>query len=202
MTPPIVGIIGGIGSGKSLVAGEFVKHGGWLIVGDTLGHEALRQPAIKAEVTRRWGRDLLDEQGAIKRRALGQMVFRDPHELRALETLVFPWIGRRIWEEIAKARLDPAVRLIVLDAAIMMEAGWDKNCDRVIYVEAPPDVRLARLQGKRGWSAREVAERESSQLPLDDKRRRADAIIGNSGTPDQVTEQVDKLIREWKIVPS
>ena len=71
MTPPIVGIIGGIGSGKSLVAGELVKHGGYLIAGDELGHEALRQDEIKDKVVKRWGRDLLvDEQGEIQRRLL------------------------------------------------------------------------------------------------------------------------------------
>ena len=85
----IVGIVGGIGSGKSLVAGELVKHGGCLIAGDMLGHEALRQPDIKEKVIERWGRDLL-EGGEIQRRRLAQKVFADPKELRALESLVFP----------------------------------------------------------------------------------------------------------------
>src|SRR5438309_2232365 len=99
-TVPIVGIVGGIGSGKSVVAGELVKQGGYLIAGDLLGHEALRQPDIKEKVVQRWGRDLLDGQGEIQRRRLGHKVFVDPAELRALEAMVFPWIGRRIREEI------------------------------------------------------------------------------------------------------
>ena len=123
-TAPILGVIGGIGSGKSLVAGELVKHGGYLIAGDALGHEALRQVDIKDKVLRRFGRDLVDETGEIQRRRLGRKIFADARERRALEDLVFPWIGRRMAEEIAKARLDPAVRLIVVDAAVMMEAGW------------------------------------------------------------------------------
>jgi dephospho-CoA kinase len=199
MKPPIVGIIGGIGSGKSLVADEIVRHGGWLITGDALGHEALRQPDIKEHVVKRWGRELLDEHGEIQRRQLGHKVFRDAKELRALEALVFPWIGRRMTEEIAKAR-EQAAPLIVVDAAVMMEAGWDKNCDRVIFVEVPREGRLARLKDKRGWSERDLIERENSQLPLGDKRRRADAVIDNSSTPDQLARRVDALLREWKII--
>jgi dephospho-CoA kinase len=199
MKPPIVGIIGGIGSGKSLVADELVRHGGWLITGDALGHEALRQSAIKEQVVKRWGRELLDEQGEIQRRLLGHKVFPDAKELRTLEVLVFPWIGRRMTEEIAKAR-EQAAPLIVVDAAVMMEAGWDKNCDRLIFVEAPRAARLARLKDKRGWSERDLTERENSQLPLGDKRRRADEVIDNSGTPDQLARRVDALLREWKII--
>jgi dephospho-CoA kinase len=197
---PILGIVGGIGSGKSLVAGELVKHGGYLIAGDALGHEALRQPDIKDQVVQRWGRQLLDEQGEIQRRRLARKVFADPKELRALEDLVFPWIGRRINEEIAKARRDPALRMIVLDAAVMMETGWDKCCDRVIFVDAPRDVRLQRLLSRRGWSAQDVQERESSQLPVDEKRRRANEVIDNTQTPAHVAEQIAKLLREWNIL--
>ena len=115
---------------------------------------------------------------------------------------MFPWIGRRIGEEIAKARQNPTVRMIVLDAAVMMEAGWDKNCDRIIYVDAPRAVRLQRLLNKRGWSTRDLLDRESAQLPEDDKRRRADAVIDNSQTPAHVAEQVEKLLREWQIIPA
>jgi dephospho-CoA kinase len=196
----IVGIVGGIGSGKSLVAGELVKHGGYLIAGDALGHEALRQPHIKQQVVERWGREVLDEEGEIKRRCLGHKVFADPEALRALEALVFPWIGTRIREEIARARLGTALPMIVLDAAVMMEAGWDKNCDRVIFVDAPREARLQRLLAQRGWSAEEVLARERSQLPVDDKRRRADAVIDNSQAPAQVAEQVETLLRQWRIV--
>src|SRR5262245_62036856 len=124
---PIVGIVGGIGSGKSAVAADLVRHGGYLISGDALGHEALRQPEIKDKVCERFGREILDETGQIQRRRLGQRAFAHSDALRALEALVFPWISRRIGEEIAKARQHEEVRIIVLDAAVMMEAGWDKN---------------------------------------------------------------------------
>ncbi len=196
----IVGIVGGIGSGKSLVASALVERGGVLIAADALGHEALCQPDIKERVVDRFGKSILDAQGQIQRRVLGRLVFADAKELRALEELVFPWIGQRIIEEIARARQGASARMIVLDAAIMMEAGWDKNCDRVIFVDASEEVRRRRLLDKRGWSAREVLEREASQLPVAEKRRRADAIVENMGTPAMLAEQIDRLLREWKIV--
>lgn len=196
MRKPIIGIIGGIGSGKTLVATELVKHGGYLISGDQLGHEALRQDEIKAKVVERWGKELLDERGGIQRRLLGKRVFADINELRALEVLVFPYIGRRIGEEIDKARSDPAVRMIVVDAAVMMEAGWDHHCDRVLFVEAPRQARLERLE-KRGWSEQDLAEREKAQMPPEEKRRRADAIIDNSGAPQRVPEQIEQVLRAW-----
>jgi dephospho-CoA kinase len=197
---PIVGVVGGIGGGKSLVSEELVKHGGYLVAGDVLGHEALRQPDIKDKVIKRWGRELLNEQGEVQRRRLGLKVFADAAELRALEALVFPWIGRRIDEEILKARRDSTVKMIVLDAAVMMEAGWDVNCDKVIFVDAPREARLKRLLNERGWSTREVEGREAAQMPVEAKRRRADAVIDNSGTPEQVAEQIEALLRKWSIV--
>ncbi len=194
---PIIGIIGGIGGGKSLVAGELVKRGGYLIAGDLLGHEALRQPDIKARAVERWGRAILDEGGEIRRRLLGKIVFADVQELRALEGLVFPFIGNRIRKEIDKANDDPAARLIVLDAAVMMEAGWDRACDKVIFVDAPRAVRLQRLLANRGWSEREVTAREKAQLPLPVKQARADGIVDNAGPPEKAAGQIDKLLREW-----
>ncbi|MBI3410891.1 MAG: dephospho-CoA kinase [Planctomycetes bacterium] len=190
---PILGLIGGIGSGKSLVAEEFVKQGGFLIAGDALGHEALRQDDIKARIVERWGPDVLDENGRIQRRNLGTIVFGNPEELRALEAIVFPFIGKRIREEIAKAG---AAKFIVLDAAVMMEAGWDHNCDRIILVDAPADVRLRRLLEKRGWNEAEIQAREKSQLPVEDKRRRADFVIDNAGPPERLASQVQKILEE------
>jgi len=197
---PIVGIIGGIGSGKSLVAAEFARLGGRLIAADQLGHEALRQGDVKRQVLERWGREVFDEKGEVQRRRLGQKVFADPKELRALEAIVFPWIGERIHAEIAAARQDAAVKLIVLDAAVMVEAGWDKNCDRVVFVDAPAEVRLKRLVEKRGWNEKEAREREKAQLPLDVKKQRADTVIDNAGAAEAVASQVQKLLRQWGIV--
>jgi len=192
-------LIGGMGSGKSLVAEMFRRRGAKVIVGDQLGHEALGQPEIIAAVVQRWGRDLLEPDGTISRRRLAAIVFGDPKERRALEALVFPWIERRIKEELAAARTCPKFRLIVLDAAVMLEAGWSQVCDWLVYVHAPRTVRIRRLEEQRGWNAKEVQAREEAQMSLTDKVSRAAYAVNNSGTPEQVAQQVDDLLQQWGI---
>jgi dephospho-CoA kinase len=195
----ILGLIGGIGSGKSLVAAELAKRRGHVITGDQLGHEAILQPDIKEKVIKRWGREIVDEQGNIKRRQLGSIVFAEPSQLKELEALLFPFIERRIDEEIKKAETDPAALLIVLDAAVMREAGWDRRCDKIVFVDAPREVRYQRLAQQRGLRAEEVEARERAQLPLPEKKRRADFVLDNSGPPTATARQVDELLKKWGI---
>jgi dephospho-CoA kinase len=196
---PVVGLIGGIGSGKSRVADAFARRGALVVSGDAAGHEALRQPDVRDRVVAHFGPGILDDQGVIDRRRLGALVFADGDRRRALERLVFPWIEQRLDEEIARGRADPKVALVLLDAAIMLEAGWNKRCDWLVYVHTPREQRLARLAGQRGWGAKEVAAREHAQLSLTEKVTRADYVVDNSGPPGQLEAQVDGLLRQWGI---
>jgi dephospho-CoA kinase len=199
MAKPVVGLIGGMGSGKSLVAEALAARGATIISGDRLGHQALRQPHLRAQVVERWGKGVLDRNGEVDRRRVAQIVFADPQQRQALEGLVFPWIQDRIGEEIAAAQADPKASLIVLDAAIMLEAGWSDVCDRLVFVDAPRELRLRRLAEQRGWSPSEVEAREAAQMPLPEKRRRADVILENSGSLEQVHKQVLDLLKQWGI---
>jgi dephospho-CoA kinase len=198
---PVVGLIGGIGSGKSAVAEAFARRGARVIAADELGHEALRQPEIRARVVERWGPGVLDESGEVSRRKLAGIVFAPTPageaELRALEDLVFPWIGRRIREAVAAAEADPAARLTVLDAAVLLEAGWGDLCDRLVYVHAPRAVRLRRLTAGRGWRPKDVEDRERRLLSLTEKVTRADDVVDNSGTLAEVDAQVEALLARW-----
>ncbi len=198
---PVVGLIGGIGSGKSRVADAFARHGAYLISGDELGHEALRQPAVIARVAGHFGRGVLDETGQVVRRRLGAVVFADPAQRRALEEMVFPYIEARIDEEVTRARERPDIQLIILDAAILLEAGWDRWCDRIVYVHTPRAVRLERLAGQRGWSEKEVAAREQAQMPVCEKMTRADFVLDNAGPEGDLERQVADLLRAWGIDP-
>ena len=195
MDKPIIGLIGGIGSGKSRVAAAFAKRGARVISGDQAGHEALKQPEIRDQVVERWGKGLVDEKREVNRRALGRIVFAKQEELRALEAMVFPWIGQRLRDEIAAAARDVQVPLIVLDAAVMLEAGWNNVCDRIVYVHAPRDARLRRLAETRGWTAKEVEARESAQMSLTEKATRADFAVDNSGSPEELERQVEAIWR-------
>ena len=194
---PIIGLIGGIGSGKSRVAAAFAKRGARVISGDQAGHEALKQPEIRDQVEERWGKGLIDEKGEVNRRALGRIVFARPEELRALEVMVFPWIGQRLRDEIAATARDVQVPLIVLDAAVMLEAGWNNVCERIVYVHAPRDARLRRLAETRGWTSKEVEARESAQMSLTEKATRADFAVDNSGSPEELERQVEAI---WRVL--
>ncbi len=205
MTPPerkpVVGLIGGIGSGKSQVAAAFAARGACIVSGDALAHEALRQPGVKAEISARWGGGVFDDSGEVARGKLAAVVFADPAERRALEAMVHPWIRKRIREEVEAARREPAVRLVVLDAAIMLETGWNEICDRLVYVDAPNEVRQRRVAGQRGWSAADLEAREAAQLPLTEKAARADHALDNSGSLDRLGQEVEALLRSWGLTP-
>jgi dephospho-CoA kinase len=198
----VVGLIGGIGSGKSQVAAAFARRGARIIAGDQLGQAALRDPENRARVARRWGKDVLDDKGEIDRRRLAALVFAEPGELKALEAITHPWIRRRIQAEIEEARHDPAVPLIVLDAAIMLEAGWNEVCDRLVYIEAPRGLRLERVKRQRGWTEKEVTAREEAQLPLTEKVVRADHVLKNSASLEHLDRQVHDLLHLWGLAPA
>ena len=152
-------------------------------------------------MVRRWGSEILKD-GEVDRRKLGQIVFADPAERSVLEALVFPWITRRLDEEVAAAKADPGVPFIVVDAAVMLEAGWNNVCERIVYVDAPRELRLARLAQQRGWSETEVTARERAQLPVSEKMKRADRLVDNSGTPEETARQIDYLLRLWGLTRS
>jgi dephospho-CoA kinase len=196
---PTIGLIGGIGAGKTTAAAAFAARGGAVVNADALGHEALEQPDVRRDVVARWGKRVVGPSGKLDRRAIAGIVFADPEERGALERLVFPYIRRRASEEIARAQADPAVRFVVLDAAVMLEAGWDDACDRLVYVDAPRDARLARLAASRGWTADGLAAREAAQWPAVEKMKRADAVIVNDAGADHLQRQIDRLLAEWGV---
>jgi dephospho-CoA kinase len=196
MAKPVIGLIGGIGAGKSAVAAAFARRGGVVLGGDEIAHQALRDPEVRGRIVERWGADLLDDKEEIQRRKLGAIVFADPKELRALEALVHPWVKERIAREVARLQADAAAAFVVLDAAVMLEAGWNHVCDRLVFVDAPRSQRVQRVAA-RGWSEEEMKRREAAQLPLTEKAARADYVLNNSTTLEHLQRQVDHLLRQW-----
>jgi len=194
---PVLGLIGAIGAGKSTTARAFAERGGFTIDCDRLGHEALALPEVLDPLANRWGSRILLPDGAPNRRAIGGIVFADAEERTFLESVVFPAIGALVRREMAKAAEVPSVRFIVLDAATLLEANWGDACDRIVYVDAPEDVRRRRVLTRSGWDAAELARREAAQLPNDVKIERADAVIRNIGTESDLKDSVDRLLKEW-----
>jgi dephospho-CoA kinase len=196
---PVIGLVGGIGSGKTTVAKLLAERGGLIVAADSIAHEALRDPRVRAKILARFGPDVIGPDGEVDRRKLGSIVFADEGARRDLESWVHPWVRRRAEELIAAADLDPQVGFIVLDAAVMLEAGWRDVYDQLIFVEVPRPIQLQRLQA-RGWTAEEIAAREQAQWPLTEKARWANAVIHNGGTLEETGRQIDELLRSWNLI--
>jgi len=194
---PIIGVVGGIGSGKSVVAKMLSERGGHLILADELGHQALREPENRDCVIARWP-SVRDAHGEIDRRELGHIVFADKGELRELESISFPWIGNQIRMELNMAQNHPNIAWVVLDAAIMLETGWNKVCDRIVYVDTPLTHRLQRV-AQRGWTEEDLRKRELAQWPLAEKANFSDAVITNDGSLDDLRRQVAELRTRWEL---
>jgi dephospho-CoA kinase len=196
----VVGLLGGIGSGKSQVAALLQEAGAVVVSGDQAGHEALLQPAIRERVIQTFGEGIVDENGQVQRRKLGALVFASPDRRRELEAIVHPWIKGRLAQQVEVARRG-GTPLIVLDAAIMLEAGWADLCDELVFVEVPREVRLARIRRQRNWDEEEVEARERAQLALTAKAARAQHILDNSGTLDDLRRRLGPLLRRWGLSP-
>jgi dephospho-CoA kinase len=187
-----LGLVGGIASGKSVVADCFRDLGALVLDADQAGHEVLREPDIVAALRQRWGDRVVDPAGQISRRAVAQIVFASGNEAekRFLEELTHPRIQMRLQQEMAKALAQtPPPRVAVLDAALLFEAGWDKLCDKIVYIDAPRDARLERAV-RRGWSAEQLAAREAAQMPLEEKASRSHILIRNVKTLEYVRDVV------------
>lgn len=191
---PVIGIVGGIGAGKSLTGEKFAELGCAVISGDEIGHELLRDADVAAEVVRQWGDGVLGADGQIDRSALGRIVFDAPREMAKLTAILRPRIRSRLTERIAAAQADAAAVAVVVDAAVLFEAGWDDLCDCVVFVDAPRAVRLARVAEVRGWDETALAKRERLQIELDKKRQMCDYVIDNHASDSHLCETIRQLL--------
>lgn len=199
----VIGLLGGVASGKSLVAQLLAEWGAPVLDADRAGHRVLELPQVAAAVLARWGNAVAAPQGGIDRRRLGAIVFapppEGPHARAALEEIVHPEIRRLLSAE-ADAHAAAGARACVLDAPLLLEAGWDTWCDVLLFVESSWPVRCARAAA-RGWSEAELRARESVQRSVEEKRCRADVVIDNSGTPAETRTQIEQFWRTWMCGP-
>jgi dephospho-CoA kinase len=190
---PVIGILGGVGAGKSTVAREFAALGCRLIDADAIGHELLRQENVRGQVLARWGQAVADDDGQVDRKALASVVFADPGELAALNAILHPAIRRAMAEQIAQALADPAAAGAVVDAAVLLEAGWDDLCTDLVFVAVGDSQRAQRVADQRGWERAEWQRREKSQISLDKKAERCNYVIDNRSSGPRLREQVRRI---------
>ncbi len=193
---PLLGIIGGVASGKTFVAEQLEQKGAVVINADRLAHEVLKYDEVKRQARERWGAGIFGPDGEIDRPALGKIVFAPapdgPRELAYLEQLTHPRVRRLIEQRVGEIARQGEATAIVLDVPLLLEAGWHELCDRVLFVDAPRQVRQARA-ASRGWPPQEFARREAAQQSLDDKKRAADLVIDNAGSAQAVRAQIDQF---------
>jgi dephospho-CoA kinase len=197
-TTLVLGVLGGIGSGKSRVARLLAGSEDRIVDADALAHAVLATPEVAGLVRERFGEDVLDAAGLPDREALAARVFgpqADPDDRLALEGWIHPRVRARILERLREARA-AAVPVIVLDVPLLLENdashGLVRECDALVFVDADEGDREGRVR-TRGWSPGEIARREAHQLPLAEKRRRADHVIHNQGTLDDLERHVREL---------
>lgn len=157
-----------------------------------MARAALDLPQVKAQLADRWGAGVFLPEGAPDRAAIAARVFSDPAQRAWLEGLVHPQVRARREQARAAAFADPATLAVVEDCPLLFETGLDAGCDAVIFVDAPLELRLARVAG-RGWGAAELARREKSQWPVDSKRVKADHVVVNDAGRDMLSCRVREV---------
>ncbi len=190
--PVVLGIAGGIGSGKSKVAGLFGDLG-WLVIDfDAEIRKALSTIAVRDTLVDWWGDRVLDDDGNLDRKAVASIVFADESERKRLEGLLHPMV-LLTREEAQRMARESGAPGIILDAPLLFESGQDEACDAVVFVDAPFETRLTRVREHRGWSEDDLRTREASQLPVEEKRARSRFVVGNPAGKSDLADRIAEI---------
>lgn len=194
-TPILVGLIGGIASGKSTVARMLHARGALWIDSDRVAHDVLNSHEVTGLLRERFGEGVIQSDGLADRKAIASFVFgaseAAAQNLKWLESIIHPRV-RRVSEERIAADAGRH-RVVVIDAPLLLEAGWGPFCDRILFIDTPLPLRQ-RLASQRGWPIEELQRREAAQLPLDQKRAQASDVITNNGSLEELELQVDRFV--------
>lgn len=194
-TKPIIGLLGGIGAGKSTVAKEFEKLGCGRIDADAIGRELLKDPKVKRDLIKRWGEKIVNPTGQIDRRALAEAAFASPEDTAQLNKIMHPRIRQEMTRQIEAFLSDPGVPAIVVDAALLTETDWQELCNVFVFVSAGDQLRYERIKQSRRWDYDTWKARENLQNPLDIKASKAEYIIDNNLNVSSLSEQVRAVFR-------
>lgn len=182
--PLVIGVLGGIASGKSEVARLLAGEAGVVLDADRCAHEVLASSEVAELVAEHFGAECLDAQGRPDRRALAEQVFSDPERRRLLEAWIHPRVRARLGADLERAVAEGRP-MVVLDVPLLLEnaaeTGLVERCHALVFVDAPAEQRVARARERRGWGPGELAAREALQLPLEQKRARANWVLSNAG---------------------
>ena len=193
---PIIGIAGGVGSGKSFIAKLFGELGCLVINSDDLVRQTYKDTVVKAEIKKWWGKMVFDPNGEIDRSAVARKVFQYPSEKQKLENLLHPIVDKARERTMKLAAENPDVRAYVWDTPLLFETHLNEHCDTVVFVDAPMETRLQRVAEARGWDEAELGRRENLQMALDKKKEIADYVVVNTADAEFARGQVREVLSQ------
>ncbi len=189
----VIGLTGGIGTGKSEVAGLLQSLGAEVIDADQVGHEAYTPNSESwCAVVNAFGEEILRPDGQIDRGRLGAIVFSDPDQLEKLNGIMHPRMARMVGDKIEALR-DKGAPAVVVEAAVLFEAGWDSLVDEVWTTDSPVELVIERLQARNGMGEEEVMRRINSQMDRSERIERSDLVVDNSEDVTSLEETVKAL---------
>jgi dephospho-CoA kinase len=190
----VIGLTGGIAAGKSTISQALRDVGAVAIAADQVGHQAYRTGTeTHAALVAAFGEGIVAESGEIDRRALGALVFADPAQRVRLQEIVWPRMKEMMRSQLADLRAGGA-DLAVVEAAVLFEAGWEDLMDEVWVVQASPAIARERLIARNGLTPEDADARIRAQLTNEERARRADVVIDNSGTVEEAVARVQAAL--------
>lgn len=189
----IIGITGGVGSGKSTVAHSLAEFGAMVIDADRLCHELLNTEAVKREITALWPEAVDDDSDEINRKRLADIVFTSKEDITRLNGILHPLVIRQIEEKISVLTERMGSVRVVIDAALLEESGLSSICNVIIFVDTELHLRKDRCRKGRKWHSNEIERRERFQISAEAKRRKARFVIDNNGSKSNSANQVRAL---------
>ena len=189
----VIGVTGGIGTGKSTVCVFLQELGAVVLNADIIGHESYRRgTAAYNELVKAFGQDIVGQDGEIDRKKVGGIVFQNPEELKKLNAIVWPRMKTIFEEKLLEAK-EQGVKIAVFEAAILFEAGWEDAVDEVWVTAAPLEKIMERLRKRNGWDDKEIARRMALQYSPEVLAERADVVVNTDCSLLELRNKIDFL---------
>ncbi len=192
----VLGLTGGIASGKSTVSNYLYEQGAAIIDADEVAREVVRPDTEGlASLKQKFGKQIIAADGTLKRRALGEIIFNDPAQRDLVNSILHPLITKKMLGQV-KAAKQRGVDLVVLDVPLLFETHGERYCDGVLVVDIDPQLQLERLIKRNGYSRQEAQARMASQMSVKERRKRADFLVDNNGSEKETYQQIDVLLEK------
>lgn len=197
----IIGLTGSIASGKSTVSKMLEERGFPIVDADRVARIVVEpgQPALE-KIREAFGDEVILEDGTMDRAAVGDRIFNAPAERKKLNDIMHPAIRHEMLSQ-RDAHFDSGAKTVVMDIPLLFESRLQHFVDKILVVSVTEETQLHRLMERNGFSEKEARARISSQLPISEKEREADAVIYNNGTKEESEKQLDRILESWNAAP-